>query len=102
MKVVKKGERPAGYTVVYIGRPSVFGNPFPMRGEDTRAAVIAQHRTWLNVQRQRNTPQWQAVVALAERVHKGEKIALECFCAPRACHGDTIVSAINFINNTGD
>lgn len=100
--VVKKGDKPKGYTVVYIGRPSLFGNPFPMHGEHTRIAAITQHHTWLNIQRRYNTPEWQAVVELAERVRKGEKIALECYCAPKKCHGDTIVSAIEWINNQED
>ena len=96
--VVRKGQKPVGYTVVYIGRPSMFGNPYAMRSESERDEVIAKHRVWLNEMRKAGTRQWSAVAALAARVKAGEKLALECYCAPRKCHGDTIAAAIAMIN----
>jgi hypothetical protein len=39
-------------------------------------------------------PMHQAVEALAERVAGGERIALRCWCAPRACHGDHIAGKV--------
>lgn len=96
--VIKKGAKaPDGYTVVYIGRPSILGNPFTMRDEAMRDEVCDKHRVWLNQQRLAESPHWAAVAKLARRVKAGEKLALECYCAPRRCHGDTIVSAINMI-----
>lgn len=96
--VVRVGKTPSGYTSVYIGRPSMFGNPYAMRSESERDEVIAKHRVWLNEMRKAENPHWTAVVKLAARVKAGEKLALECYCAPRKCHGDTIAAAIAMIN----
>jgi len=70
-----------------------------MRSESERIEVIAKHRAWLNDMRREQKPQWTAVVKLAARVKAGEKLALECYCAPRKCHGDTIAAAIAMINS---
>jgi hypothetical protein len=73
---------PAG--AVYIGRPSKWGNPFQIGRDGTRAEVIAKHRNWL-------CDQPSLLAALSElRGHD-----LVCFCAPRPCHGDTLLEMAN-------
>ena len=32
---------------VYIGRPSIWGNPFPLGKDGNRADVIAKYESWL-------------------------------------------------------
>ena len=81
---------PAGYSPVYVGRPSVLGNPYVMQTEADRAEVIARFTTYLSEAMQEHTEQASAVWALAERVRAGERLALQCWCAPKACHGDVI------------
>lgn len=75
---------------VYIGRGSGvrgrWGNPFRIGPDGTREEVIALHRAWL----------WEEVKA--ERVTLEELAALAgkvlgCWCAPRPCHGETLVRA---------
>ena len=69
---------------VYIGRPSKWGNPYPLRTESQRAAVIAQYRTWLVLQPH----------LMAELFGK----RLGCFCAPRPCHGDVLAELADMPN----
>jgi hypothetical protein len=39
-------------------------------------------------------PIYRAVMALAERVASGEKIALQCWCKPDRCHADWIADRV--------
>lgn len=70
---------------VYIGRPGRWGNPFEVAVYG-RGNTIELHRRWL----------WDEI--RAGRVALEELAALDgkrlgCFCAPAACHGDTLLAA---------
>lgn len=82
---------------VYIGRPSVLGNPFVIGRDGSRDECIEKYRHWLRVQRHSATPTGAKVRdALAQirwRVEHGP-VNLVCFCAPRRCHGDVIKQLI--------
>lgn len=68
---------------VFIGRPTIFGNPFKIGKDGTRAEVIAKYRTrFYNMILDSDFR--QSVSAL-----KGK--TLGCFCSPQPCHGDVIV-----------
>lgn len=67
-----------GYDV-YIGRPGKWGNPFVLRDEVHRAALIAHYKKWLLTQPQ-----------LLADLHELKGKRLGCYCAPRACHGDVL------------
>ncbi len=73
-------------TFIYIGRPSLLGNPYPLddpRDDQARARVIEQYRSWFleNI----DDPDFRQAV---EEVRGHD---LGCWCAPRACHGDVIL-----------
>ena len=87
-----------GEVVINIARPSILGNPFYMANESQRANVIAKYRVWLDEHRKNASPIWAEVKQLAARAKAGEHLALECWCAPCACHGDVIKAAIEYIN----
>ena len=72
---------------VYIGRPSKFGNPFAMRGEDTRDAVVAQYRVWLHAQ-------LKAGAITLDELRALDGKTLGCYCAPKKCHGDVLARAV--------
>ena len=72
----------------YIGRPSKWGNPFTIGRDGTREEVVAKHRAWI-------CDQPQLIAALPEL--RGR--CLICFCAPAACHGDTLLELANPIEN---
>ena len=62
---------------VYIGRPSVYGNPFQVGMDGTRAEVIERYRRWLMTKPE--------LVARAKLELRGK--TLGCWCAPKPCHG---------------
>lgn len=70
---------------VYIGRPSPWGNPFRLRDEAERAAVIRRYRTWLA-----RRPE---LIERARRELRGKRLG--CWCAPRPCHGDVLAEIAN-------
>lgn len=72
---------------VYIGRPSVFGNPFPLppkATEEERIECAVKYEAWFRTQ--------PALIKLAREKLK-DKI-LGCWCAPKLCHGDIIFKII--------
>jgi len=80
-----------GWSNVYVGRPSALGNPFAMKSESDRLAVVAQYRKWL--WHEINNSQSKALfelLALADRVKAGECIRLVCWCSPKKCHADVM------------
>lgn len=103
--VIKKSDTtPYGYTPIYIGRGSVFGNPFPMTNQSQQArdsvceAFLAHLKEqWRVARKGQHSPLAHGVRALATRVAQGERLALQCFCAPKRCHGDAIKHTIEWL-----
>jgi hypothetical protein len=61
------GNKRRGARGVYVGRPSVLGNPFQMRSEADRAAVIRAYERWLREQlRDEGSAASRAIRELAE------------------------------------
>lgn len=73
---------------VFIGRPSIFGNPFVIGTDGTRREVIQKYKQYFD-NRIRTDIQFQAEV---ERL-RGLKLG--CYCKPKACHGDIIALHLN-------
>lgn len=86
----------------YIGRPgkgqtSILGNPF------SRKEAISLYRQWLW---KNHIKPWLEtgiesdvtveLIAIAE-MNKEYEVKLGCFCHPQPCHGEVIISAIQFI-----
>ena len=97
---------PAGYSAVYIGRGSVFGNPFIMRDPShqervrvCKAFLTHLKKQWLDAKGGNISPLAQGVVDLSKRIKQGEKLALQCFCAPKQCHGDELKRTIEWLAN---
>lgn len=67
----------------YIGRGTVFGNPFRISKNRTREDVIGLYREWF---RKRLEQPW-----FRERVLRLRGLRLGCYCKPLPCHGDVIV-----------
>ena len=71
--------------VVYIGRPSKWGNPFVIGKDGSRAEVIEKYREWIKSQ--------PALIEAARNELAGKN--LMCFCSPQACHGDVLLEIAN-------
>jgi hypothetical protein len=70
------------YTV-YIGRGSIWGNPFKIGRDGTREEVVEQYREYIL-----NNPK------LLANLYKLKDKVLGCFCAPLLCHGNVLVELI--------
>lgn len=86
VNVVNKFKEPFD---IYIGRGSIWGNPFPINEAvgDTREVVIEKYRQHLFTQVKTGEIAIQQLLALDGKV-------LGCFCKPKACHGDVIANAV--------
>ncbi|MEJ6003802.1 UvrD-helicase domain-containing protein [Paucibacter soli] len=62
--------------------------------DDERADVIAAYNKDYQADLAKSGPMFQATMDVAKRVARGEKIALRCWCAPRACHADLIAAQV--------
>ena len=67
---------------VYIGRPSIFGNPFSVK-EYGREGCIARYKEYFYKRIKEDVKFKEAVLKLKDKT-------LGCFCKPLACHGDVI------------
>jgi len=65
---------------VYIGRGSMWGNPFEIGRDGDREAVCAKYLKYLLG----NEQLLKALPSLKDKT-------LGCFCAPKLCHGDMII-----------
>lgn len=70
-----------------VGRPSIYGNPFPLTSEKNRAVVIKKFEVWLA------QPAQKWLVELAKIELRGKDLL--CFCAPRLCHASIWLRIVN-------
>lgn len=71
---------------IVIMRPSIWGNPFVIGRDGDRPTVLAKHKAWLWSEIQAGRITLSDLAAL-------DGAALVCCCAPKPCHGDTLLAA---------
>jgi hypothetical protein len=69
---------------VYVGRPSIWGNPFVIGRDGTRDEVIMKYETWL--------VQQPTLLAKLDRLTGKHLI---CWCGPARCHADVLLRLAN-------
>lgn len=74
-------------SAVYIGRPSVWGNPFTMKFESERDKVVDKFQEYAN-NKLKQEPDW--LLPLVGR-------DLACYCYPKRCHGDVLLQSVERI-----
>jgi hypothetical protein len=94
--VSKRGTYKIKGKAIYIGRPSILGNPFAVSVHG-HGVCIAMFRKWLWKQMQSDTEQHKEVLRLAELHKNGTDLTLVCWCKPKPCHGDVIKRAIEYL-----
>lgn len=70
---------------VYIGRPSIWGNPFAIGRDGTRQQVLMKYEAKLRVL---NIMLNGALFEYIRTELAGK--TLGCWCAPQPCHGDIL------------
>ena len=69
---------------VYIGRPSKWGNPFPIRKDRTREQAVQSYEKWI-----RKKPE------LLADLHELQGKTLGCWCKTgQLCHGDVLIKLV--------
>jgi len=93
----KKGWRMPVNTV-YVGRPTIFGNPFDLRYEQGgRTEAVKKYELWLSSEGDKLFPRLaQRRVKLLEQLSilKGKNLA--CWCSSdQPCHADVLLKLAN-------
>lgn len=73
---------------VYIGRPTIFGNPYEIGKDGNREDVIKKYREYFTERIQTDVNFLKAILTL-----RGNRLG--CFCKPHSCHGDVICEYLN-------
>lgn len=75
----------APHDAIYVGRGTLFGNPFVIGKNGTREQVIELYRGWLETH--------PSIVNAARQQLRGKN--LRCYCKPLACHADVLLEIAN-------
>lgn len=78
---------------VYVGRPSILGNPFQVAAMG-RAEAIERYRHHLRGLLRTSRQARRLISDLAAQHAGGAEIHLVCWCSPEACHADVIAEFI--------
>lgn len=70
---------------VYIGRESLYENPFRIGRDGTREDVIKKFEYWIRREIRVN------IMTKADIYEIPKDAILGCYCKPKACHGDVII-----------
>jgi hypothetical protein len=81
----------------YIGRPTMFGNPFSHKN-DTLATYktnspeesVSQYKIWFYEQIKTNDKFKKELQTLIDYYRNNNELTMICWCNPRICHGDVI------------
>lgn len=84
-KVHNKYRNTAPTSAIYIGRGSLYGNPFIIGKDGDRNAVCDKYEEFVN-----SNP---TLITAIKHNLKGKDLI--CFCAPQRCHGDFLLKLAN-------
>lgn len=69
---------------IYIGRGSIWGNPFKIGEDGSRDEVIEKYMNYLLTKPE-----------LISKIGDLKGKVLGCWCSPLACHGDVLAHLVN-------
>ena len=75
---------------VYIGRPSVLGNPYQIGPDGDRGQVIAKYAEYGAGLMRSDSPFKREVLRLVRLYQRDGSLTLICWCKPLLCHGDVL------------
>ena len=83
--------------IIYIGRGSVWGNPYTSLSTPTKAEMqVATREESIERYKQYLWNQIRKGVITKEMLLELDSKRLACYCSPKACHGDVLVAAIEW------
>lgn len=87
--------------IEYVGRScagwrgSVLANRFVIGKDGSRPEVIRKYKAWLQTElKSQQGPAYEEALRLADRVRRGDRVVLGCWCKPLACHADVLQAAV--------
>jgi hypothetical protein len=83
---------------IYIGRPSLLGNPFEIGMHGERVDVIRRYRRWLWDRILEQGDVYAELKRLAKLAKRGD-LTLICWCSPKPCHGSIVRRSIEWLNS---
>jgi len=72
-------------SAVYVGRPTKWGNPFPLQGEADRDNCLRKYKAYI-----KERPD---LMEQARKELKGKDLV--CWCSPKLCHADILLKIAN-------
>jgi hypothetical protein len=75
---------------IYIGRPSIFGNPFIINKHGSRDDVIKKYENYFNNKIENDLNFQNEIVNLFLELKNTKQLTLICWCYPQRCHGEVI------------
>lgn len=105
VSVATKKTASASSVQISIDRTSVFGNPFTIKEAGSRDQAVSLYKKYLwqalhtEKPTESQTVLRDAMRSLVRCAWSNAEISLICHCAPKACHGDVIVSMLHWAVN---
>lgn len=93
---------------IYIGRPSVLGNPYSHRNISGTIRVgsleesIEAYSNWLREEFRKKRDVYWEIMRLVRAYQRYKKLTLVCWCKPNPCHGDFLGNAIQTLASHPD
>ena len=84
-------------TGIYIGRPSILGNPFVIGKDGSRVEVVRKYSEWFYEQLGSNRALIEEIERLQYHYKINKQLTLVCWCAPLECHGDVIKEYLEMV-----
>jgi hypothetical protein len=81
---------------VYIGRGSIWGNPYKIGRDGDRMDVIDKYEELMRQRMLNDKDLW------IENLKKLDGKTLVCFCKPHDCHGDTLSYLVYVAKDKGE
>ncbi|RTK97785.1 MAG: DUF4326 domain-containing protein [Neisseriaceae bacterium] len=69
---------------IFVGRPSIWGNPYVIGKDGTREEVIAKYKEYL-----------MKDAFLLSRIKELKGKVLGCYCSPLPCHAEILAEIAN-------
>lgn len=88
-KVYNKRDKDIPKDAIYVGRPTKWGNPYPIGREFTRKQTVELYYHWL-------TKNEKSPIKDIEELRGKD---LVCWCSPKPCHADILLQMANFDEN---
>lgn len=80
---------------IRVDRSSALGNPFYMKNESMRDEVCEKYKAYFHKKVDERDPLiMNALQEIIVALKSGTPVALACWCAPKRCHGETILEYV--------